>query len=143
MLKQNLIKSFSVLFIFLTLNLVITPSALAMASMGYFSTRINEDAKSDAQKDADMVDTQIWFLAGCLGGVVGLIIAHAVEPKPSATALLGKSPEYIATYTDTYVEMVKKNQTKTALNGCIAGTLLTIGLYAIILVAATNSEDDY
>ncbi len=143
MTNQKITKIFSVTFILLTLNLVVTPSAFALAGIEYPPTSMNEDAKSDALEAANMVDTQIWFLAGCLGGILGLLIAQAVEPKPSATALLGKSPDYVATYTDVYVETVKKSQTKAAMNGCIAGTLVTAGIYAILIVAAANSEDDY
>lgn len=139
--NPRLLRIFAVLFTFLTLNLALTPSAFAIANLEFPAYALNEQAKADATEAANSTDTQIWFLAGCLGGIIGVLIAQAVEPKPSATALLGKSPEYIATYSDTYTEIAKKRQTRSAMNGCIAGTLVTVAFYAI-LIAAAASEDD-
>ena len=47
-----------------------------------------------------------WFFAGCLG-VVGLLLAYIVEPSPPGASLIGKSPEYVAAYTDCYIRAGK------------------------------------
>ena len=89
----------------------------------------------DAQADTN---TGLWFLGGCLGGVVGVIIAYAVEPAPPATRLLGKSPEYVAFYTDAYTEKAKSLQANSALGGCIVNGL-AIAVYVMAVVAAQAS----
>lgn len=90
-------------------------------------------AERDARADTN---TGLWFLGGCLGGVVGVIVAYAVEPAPPATRLLGKSPEYVAFYTDAYREKAKTLQANSALGGCIVNGLAT----AVIFMAAAAAE---
>ena len=93
-------------------------------------------AERDAQND---VNTSLWFLGGCLGGVIGLIIAHGVEPAPPATRLLGKSPEYVAFYTDAYKAKAKKLQTNSALGGCVVSALAYTVLYIVVLAEASDN----
>ncbi len=143
MTNQRLNRFIAALFVFLTFNLAVTPSAFAIANVEFPPYAVNEEARAEATAAANATDTQIWFIAGCLGGIIGVLIAAAIEPKPSATALLGKSPEYVAVYSDTYTEVAKKRQTKAAMNGCLAGTLVSVAFYAILIVAAANTEDDF
>ena len=82
------------------------------------------------------VNGTLWLGAGCLFGLVALIVAYVYEPSPSATLLLGKSPEYVAAYTDSYKQTAKKVQSNKALTGCVVGTIATIGLYALAFAAA-------
>jgi uncharacterized membrane protein (DUF485 family) len=81
-----------------------------------------------------------WMAIGCVGGLLGVIIAYVYEPSPSAIQLLGKSPEYVAVYTDSYKETAKKVQTGKAWTGCIASTLLYV-VYAVLVVAAAETVD--
>ena len=90
-------------------------------------------AERDAQAD---VNTGLWFVGGCLGGVIGIIIAYAVEPAPPATRLLGKPPEYVAFYTDAYTAKAKSLQTNSALGGCVVNVLAT----AVLFMAAAAAE---
>ena len=92
-------------------------------------------AERDAQND---VNKGLWFVGGCLGGVVGVIVAYAVEPAPPATRLLGKSPEYVAFYTDAYTEKAKTLQANSALGGCIVNGLATV-VFVMAAVAAEAS----
>ena len=71
-------------------------------------------AQRDAQAD---VNIGLWFLGGCCGNVIGVIIAYANEPAPPATRLLGKSPEYVAFYTDAYRKKAKSLQANSAWTG--------------------------
>ena len=64
----------------------------------------------------------MWMALGCTGPV-GLIIALVYESSPSASQLLGKSPEYVAAYTDAYRETAKHVQTNKALIGFILSGL--------------------
>lgn len=82
------------------------------------------------------VNGTLWLAVGCLGGLLGIAIAYIYEPSPSSTMLLGKSPEYVAAYTDSYKMTAKKIQTNKAWTGCIAGTLLYVAL--VVLSAATT-----
>ncbi len=91
-------------------------------------------AKRDAQND---INSTLWCLGGCLGGVIAIVIAYAVEPTPPATRLIGKSPEYVAFYTDAYTETAKKRQANSALNGCLANACASI---ALIVVAAAVDD---
>ena len=93
-------------------------------------------AERDARND---VNTGLWFLGGCLGGVIGLVVAYAVEPSPPATRLLGKSPEYVAFYTDAYTETAKNRQVNSAVGGCVVNAIAT-AVYVVAVLAAL--EDD-
>ena len=86
----------------------------------------------------------MWMALGCIGPV-GLIIALVYEPNPSATQLLGKSPEYVAAYTDAYRETAKHVQTNKALTGCIV-TCSVIAVYYVLLItlfATVVTTTDY
>ena len=90
----------------------------------------------DAQAD---VNTGLWFLAGCCGTAVGVIVAYAVEPVPPATRLLGKSPEYVAFYTDAYTAKAKSLQANSALGGCVVSALVYVVSWTVLFAAAEAS----
>jgi len=93
-------------------------------------------AEAQAQARSD-VSTTLWLGLGCLLGVVGYVIAMLAIPNPSASSLLGKSPDYIAVYTDAYRAEAKSIQTGKALIGCLAGTAVEVLSYALIFAAAS------
>ena len=84
-------------------------------------------AERDAQAD---VNNGLWFLGGCLSGVVVPMIAYGVELAPPVTRLLGKSPEYVAFYTDAYKAKAKTLRVKSALGGCIVNGLAIVAFFA-------------
>jgi len=84
----------------------------------------------------------LWLAAGCLFTWLGLLVAYVYEPNPPATLLLGKSPEYVAAYTDAYKTTAKSVQSGKALTGCIVGTIVTVVIYAAAFAAAADSTDD-
>lgn len=97
-----------------------------------------EQARLDGRRDADAaVNKPLWFAAGCLGGgIVVSIIASVYEPDPPATKLLGKSPEYIAAYTDTYRAEAKSLQIRWLWYG--SGTTLgCLGVFLLIMALTT------
>jgi hypothetical protein len=81
----------------------------------------------------------LWLGAGCLFELVGLAAAYLYTPNPPAMRLLGKSPEYVAAYTDAYGEGAKNVQTSNAWIGCIASTLVTAGFYVLLLGASSST----
>ena len=83
-----------------------------------------------------------WLFGGCLGSWIALLLAYVREPAPPASRLLGKSPEYIAFYTDAYKAKAKNIQTDKAWTGCIVGTLVGAASYGcfVIAVGASASE---
>lgn len=87
------------------------------------------------------VNKTTWMLIGCIGGLLGVIIAYVYEPSPPAVQLLGKSPEYVAAFTDAYKAAGKNVQTKNAWLGCFIGTGISTALYILGAVAAASSAD--
>lgn len=77
-------------------------------------------AKIDAERDTDKL---LWTALGCVFGCLGVGAAYVIEASPEAMSLVGKSPEYVAAYTDCYKEKGRSIQTNKALVGCLIGTL--------------------
>lgn len=96
---------------------------------------------SDAQAAADRTNGTVWFIGGCLGTVLTLLLAQVMDPTPPASALIGKSDEYVAQYSDTFVEEVKSKRTKNAIYGCITGGVLYVGLWAVLIAASSSSSN--
>lgn len=98
----------------------------------------------DATRDAkNPQNGYIWFPAGCLLGVVGLgvvgiLLAAVYSPPPPATRLLGKSPEYIVYYTETYQNVAKDDQMTEATLGCLLGSCLLSLAYARVISQNPN-----
>ncbi len=100
-------------------------------------------AERDAQGD---VNKGLWFAGGCLGGVLlgaiggSLVVigAYAVEAAPPTTRFLGKSPEYVAFYTDAYRRKAKTLQANSALGGCILGSLISVVVVVAVVTAEAN-----
>lgn len=123
-------KTFS---LFLALTILVIP-VLAQVDQTDFS-KARMQAEIDAKRDANPV---VYFIAGCAGSLLGLLIAQVLTPSPPQSALLGKSPEYVAAYTDVYIKKVKSIRTKYSLYGCGASVVLYGGL--ILIIAASTPE---
>ncbi len=106
-----------------------------------------EDAITLAKMDAKQHTSKLmWFGAGFVFGVLGWIAAHVVEPSPPASRIVGKSPDWVVIYTETYKNEAKKIQTKYALYGCLAGGLAeaaALGCYYGLLASSLSSTTDY
>ena len=87
---------------------------------------LQAEAIAAAQRDATAnTDSTFWFIVGCFGNVLGLIYANYATPSPPASRLIGKSPEYVAAYSDAYGMKAKQLQTSLAVRGCITNAILT------------------
>lgn len=98
------------------------------------------DAEAQAERD---VDKTVWFILGCLGGILGYGAAYLITPNPPTQPLLGKSPEYVAAYTDAYRAKAKKIQTSKAMTGCLVGTAVQVLAIAILVAAAETTDSLY
>jgi hypothetical protein len=98
------------------------------------------EAQMAAERDAKANTSGcLWFTAGCLGGVLGLIVAYVYTPSPPASMFIGKSPEYVAYYTDFYRATAKSIQTSKALTGCLVSVAAYV-VYIVVVVAAAGSS---
>ena len=97
-------------------------------------TAAEADAKRDAKRDANK---PLWFGAGCLlSGVayllkpygylllIGALGGYIYEPGPPASRLIGKSPEYIETYTAIYNRKRGEVQANYMGIGCLSGCVV-------------------
>ena len=95
----------------------------------------------DAERDAKNINANEFFFFGFLAGAgtmcVGVIHLYwqinMSQPPIPTSKLLGKSPEYIAQYTETYRYHVKKIQREKVASGVCAGALCTAGLTILYL----------
>jgi hypothetical protein len=117
---------------------VATPALLPLSSAYAAEGAAAAAAAAEADADAD-TSGALWFGAGCLLGVIGILVAYVVEPHPQATRLMGKDAEYIQAYTLTYTSAAKSIQTKMALYGCAAGAVTGVVLYVFAIGAAVSS----
>ena len=96
------------------------------------------EATAAAQRDATAnTDSTFWFIVGCFGNVLGLIYANYAVPSPPASRLIGKSPEYVAAYSDAYKMKAKQLQTNQAVRGCITNAILTVACTGFTVVIGT------
>ncbi|GBD94631.1 hypothetical protein BMS3Abin05_02242 [bacterium BMS3Abin05] len=126
---RNALKVFSILLV----------AIMVLSPMTIMAQDESTNACMQAEQDAAMnTNGTLWFAAGCLGGIVGLLVAYAIQPNPPASKLVGKSPTYVATYTDCYRSKAKNIQTHKALLGCgvAAGFYL---VYWVVIAAAASS----
>ena len=88
------------------------------------------DAEHDAAVAADpllwMVGTLIGTsVVGCLFcGLPAIGVAYISQPSPPAARLMGKSPEYVMLYTQTYKEKIRSHQVMGATIGCVGGSIV-------------------
>ncbi len=97
------------------------------------------DAERQAESD---VNGTTWFIIGCLIGWVGWLIGSMSDASPPAGQLLGKSPEYVAVYSDCYKKKAKDIKSTQALYGCLVGTGVVVIFYVILLAAVVDEADD-
>lgn len=84
-----------------------------------------QEAVAAAERDAEAdTDNLIWIGVGFVGGPIGVGFAYIYQPSPPAMRFMGKSPEYVAAYTDAYKRKVQSIQTKYAFYGCLGSGAL-------------------
>lgn len=97
----------------------------------------------DAKKDAENIAPQeraLWGGAalvtatffGCIGGSVILGVSFFYKPTPPVEKLIGKSPEYISFYTQTYQREKQMGNQIASAGGCIGGSIIAGFLWSHI-----------
>ena len=100
---------------------------------------VQAEAMTAAERDAEARSNKmVWRLLGCAGGLITVAATYFYEPAPPAGSLIGKSPEYVAFYTDAYTQKAKSIQFRSAIEGCVAGTCAVTVFYAVVIVAAAE-----
>ena len=79
-------------------------------------------------------NTTLWFFAGCCLNMYGVVTSYIYEPTPSAVELLGKSPEYVAAYTDAYTNISKSIQMRSSLTGLMVLIVSYVAVYVSLYV---------
>ena len=102
--------------------------------------RATMEATQDAQADENGA---LWFFAGCLLGVIGVVIAYVADPTPPPARLMGKSPEYLAIYMRTYQSEGRSAQVRSALWGIGVVVILTVVLIIVILKSEPTMTTTY
>ena len=125
---------------FIVLCLILYSPFVSFALQNTIQTSAIADAERDA---AARVNKSLWFFGGCLGGILVIIIANIHEPYPPASALLGKSPEYVGFYTDAYRAKARNLQTSQAVRGCAANCIVVAGCYGCMFINAVFDESYY
>ncbi len=128
--KSIMEKTFS---LFLALTILFIPLLAQIDQTDLTQARMQ--AEIDAKRNANAA---LYFIIGCAGSIIGLLVAQLSTPSPPAIALVGKSPEYVAAYTDVYVRKIKSTRTKYSLYGC--GANIIIWGAVVLIVAATADE---
>ena len=100
-------------------------------------------AIQDAKRDVEaQINRPVWFAIGCGFGAAGVIGTYFFKPSVPAGALLGKPPEYVAFYSDTYVSEMQNLQLQTAAMGCLTSMVVGAGCFMISL-ATTATAGSY
>lgn len=101
-----------------------------------------ERAVLAAWRDAEAsVDKRLWFLAGCFGNFWGYLTASTYHRPIPTVSLLGKSPEYVAYYTDAYRAKTSELQMANAGRGVCLGCVLYLIPAAVTMVGL--AEDGF
>jgi hypothetical protein len=73
-------------------------------------------------------------VGGLFCGVFGLIFAYSSNPQVPAEKLLGKSPDYVSTYTRCYKQEAKSKNVRASLIGWGIG----VAIFVVVLVATAD-----
>ncbi len=131
-----------ILALVLSISLIGMPLVSNVVAANALPQMDTQQACADAEAQAiNDISGTTWFLIGCIIGVVGYLVAVAVETNPPASALVGQPPEYVAAYTDCYKRKAKEIKSKNALYGCLAGTGASCLFYLLLAAAAGSAAE--
>ena len=94
------------------------------------------DGRLDAIRD---VNGFLWFGCGCTFLYLGVGAALIAGPSPKQYRFMGKSQDYIWSYTKQYKKTSRGQQTKWAAIGCTSGAVIIAGL--AIAISASEGCD--
>jgi hypothetical protein len=120
------------------------PPPQPMPGQPYYAPPPVDAARATAEAIADAhADTNgtLWYFAGCLLGVIGILIAYVSEPSPPPARMMGKSPEYLAIYTNTYKAEARSIQGRSAIYGTLTAVAVIVVIYIIVIVAFVHAAN--
>ena len=85
--------------------------------------QIQLTAEQDAQNDSNKI---IWFGAGLLLSILGVLIAYIYQQEPPASRFIDKSDEYTLLYTDLYKRKLRSIQLRYSLVGFFISGILVV-----------------
>ena len=135
-----------------TIAIITTIAMLIIPAITVAQTLNNNDVSQaivDAERDARIGASFEWFIGGflggfglgCCGGLTVVALSQALPPRPSAQQLLGKSPEYVAVYTDTYIREKKRGSAEASFAGCALGTAALAATYLFLIPTSYRYEN--
>jgi len=83
--------------------------------------QVCQQAEADAQA---LTNPVLWLAAGFFGGIAGVLVAYILQPNPPASKFIGKTPEYVAVYSECYRQKARNIRTQKAWIGCGVGAIL-------------------
>ena len=89
----------------------------------------------DVERD---INKPMWLAIGCMFPGVGLLAPYFFKPPIPAGRLLGKSPEFVAYYSDVYHKEMERHQFSLALGGCIVGGVASGGCLILSITGCSK-----
>lgn len=96
------------------------------AAEGTTMSDVEECQKGDFDGTKDAKESPGHIILGLFCGIFGFLIAYISKPVPPADKLVGKSPEYVRCYTESYQERARKKNVQNACSGWLVGAALVM-----------------
>jgi hypothetical protein len=132
----------SLVALLLAVALLVYPATVLANDTGGTAAEGTAAGQADGRTDTS---SRLWRGVGCLLGPLGVATAYFTIPNPSPTRLLGKSPEYVAAYSDAYRAAAKRAQANNAWTGfaiCLVSVGVGAGITYIIVVSAIDYANE-
>ena len=120
---------FHILIIVVGLSVLGMPQ-IAIAQQTFEIQQAAEDARRDAQQN---VSPFAWGSVGFLCGCFGAAYAYLATPEVPVSALLGKTPTYVNTYTSVYHQNAKRRRLQASVIGCAIGSAVSTASYYLFV----------
>ena len=122
---------------FLALSMIVLTFSAPLVAIAQYQSDASQ-AMAAAERDAQAdVNKPLWFCVGCFG-LIGLVASYVYTSSPPASRFVGKSAEYIQTYTSTYETKSRSIQTTQAITGCVTGCVVSIGINLLLWGASVG-----
>ena len=108
--------------------IVIILCAMLIPTVTHSQNAIQAEAMRDATNDIKLLNSQWWYLVGCIFSIGSLGMAVVYDPPVPAKRFVGKSPEYIAHYTAAYVNTSRQQNLSKAFVGCLVGGIVPMAI---------------
>lgn len=119
--------------LFICALLLVLSATVHAAEMVSEKQTIQSQAITDAKRDAQrVVNSSLWLLTGFVGNIIGVGASLTYKQTLPAEALIGKTPEYVAHYTNEFHRETQELQASYATTGCVS----FVSLALIVLIVS-------